>query len=365
MPVNSSELSEQAHIVEALKMNSENLIREMGFAPNTEMTLSELKTAIAEHETRIVSGIRAAYEPYDIAGSRDLGSDPDVQLAYAMNIQKMTQKERVRKNGLPYYTHPQSVSQRFVSLKPESASTRKMGVMGALLHDYLEEGDGVSRKSLKDLREAFGSMGTEFVEQLVLLTEPNYIEKGVKSNPDSSDAINYDELKDGKGEYKKDKIGHGRKVLETVIFGMILERSPLMQLVVPVDKLDNVGDCDLIQRKKIAKEIPPTDPAYHDRLVENVAKSIGTFAFYAENCTSSEAQESRRALEDAVNEKINSLSEELPELRGKVAETLARFKEIQNNPEHRKTLLNEVKKYYKGLGLSTVVEKLEDEKEES
>src|SRR3989338_4077245 len=150
-----------------------------------------------------------------------------------MNIQKMVQFGRKRKNGnAAYYTHPQSVSMEFAAHAPADKEALKTGVIGALLHDYLEEGNGVSRESVAELKGIFSGLG-ERSEELALLTEPNYIEDGKRERNDLLAAVNYDTL--------KEKTNLGKKELETVMFGLMMESSPLMQLVVPVDKLDNVG----------------------------------------------------------------------------------------------------------------------------
>lgn len=345
--VKIAEVSREA-AAEIFLSTSKEVVEKFGFGPQQPKSQAEIRGRLAANREFVSGILRRVYG--DDARVQRLAADEDVQLAYVQNIQKMAEKERVRKDGSPYYLHAQQASRRFLEFAPEDPVVVKEGVIGALLHDYLEEGDGASPASIAELRASFGSQGEEFPEELALLTEPYYIEDGEAQNPDYG--IDYDAL--------KEKTGKGRKELETVIFGLMMENSRVMQLVVPVDKLDNVGDCDIVQRKKTAKKIPDAaSPEYRAALIGNLAKTIGTYLYYANRVNRPETQQSRVALEKAVAEKVASLRAEFPELEQEVQKVVQKFEKVQNNPETRQLLLSELASYYKKLDLNTAAEKFE------
>src|SRR5690606_2963903 len=64
---------------------------------------------------------------------------------------------KLRKSGLPYYTHPLEVARIVMSEIPLD----DVSVISALLHDVLDEGDNLS---IKDIRSEFGNGIADIVE---------------------------------------------------------------------------------------------------------------------------------------------------------------------------------------------------------
>lgn len=331
---------------------SEELVRLFGFTKGKKIGLSEIGEKLDQNRGRVKEALLLIYEQQDPKLAAELASQREVQLAFLLNIQKMVEFERTRKNGDPYYVHPESVSQKIVDYPPSDVKSVQEGVIGALLHDYLEEGDGVSPQSIAELRSAFSSFSPQMAEDLALLTEPNFIEKGKIEKPELPQAINYDKL--------IEKFGKNRKTFETVIFSMMLKNSKLMQMVVPVDKIDNVGDCEIIQKKKAAKDAKSPEE-FNKKYLENMAKALATFLFYAENCTFPESQASRRALNEKAHQKIEQMMKVEPalaDLNNAVEAKLKEYRVMVEDKEILAALKEELKNYFGSLGLKDFVSRL-------
>lgn len=347
----SAEKSEHSRL--ALLEKSAGLIRAFGFEKGKPLASDDLVGLVDKNSQEIQAVLRQGYGE-DVL-PQGIVADKNVQAAFLMNIQKMVEFARVRKDGSPYYIHPQMAGYELAQHMPDDLQAAKEGFIGALLHDYFEEGDGVSREALPAMQAAFPEMGPDFAESLVMMTEPNYREKGELENKNLDLAVDYDAL--------KESTGYGRKSLETVAFCIMLRSNRVMQLVVPVDKLANVGDCDQVQRKKTLKDAPDkASPEYREKLLENLAKTIATYRIYAENCTDPGAVKSKEALLHAVQDKIHSLAVEFPELAEVVAKRTEVFWKIMNDSVIRNRLIDQLTMYFSGLGLSDSVVSLEGQR---
>lgn len=304
---------------------------------------SQLRELAGDEQGVVAELLRHVYSEHpDVADT--LAKAKEVRTAFLMNVQKMVQYARQRKDGSPYYMHPLTVSQKLLSHGPQDAQAMKAGIVGALLHDYLEEGDGVSPDTLHYLQEALSELPSDTREQLVFLTEPNYRENGKTQRPNSAAFIDYDEL--------TEKTGKGRKDLEPIIQGLLLSQSELMQMVVPVDKLDNVGDCDVVQRKKALKDVGSTDHTdFKKTFTKHLAKTLGTYLFYALNCTSEQGASAKRTLEAAVEQKILSLAAELPELRAQVSRFTDTLSASAADPGTHAAATDQLDGYLSSLGI--------------
>ena len=342
-PTNGSS-SEQAPSKEQLVEVSRQLAQLCDFKPKESKSLEAVRAGLQDNQTALVQALQAVYADAEPDVKKSLTTDPDIQLAFLLNIQKMVEHEKVRKDGSPYYTHPQSVSQRLAAFAPADREALRDGMIGSLLHDYLEEGDGVSVESIRGLEAAFPE-NKNLAQELVLLTEPNFIEKGAKERPDLPQAVDYDAL--------KAETGYGRKTLEIIAFALMMRESRVMQLVVPVDKLDNVGDCDVVVKKKIAKDIPDKNsPEFHEQAAKRTAETLTKFSLYARMCELPEAAATRQALESAVKAKISSLVVEFPEMERLVEAKTKEFETLMQDPKIRQPLTKQLKDYFSGLGIT-------------
>ncbi len=331
---------------------TQEVAQKFGFVRDKRFSISELNEARRSHHTDAERFVLDMFAEVHLALAESLAGDAHIQLASLMNAQKMIEKDRRRKDGSPYYIHPESVSQQLLIHAPENWEALKQGIIGALLHDYLEEGDGAGIESLEELRAAFGEMGLEFVEDLVLLTEPNFIEKGKKERPELDAAVNYDALEEA--------TGYRRKQLETVAFGLLMGVSRLMQLVVPVDKLDNVGDCDVVARKKLAKDFPGApNREYFDAVQHKVAETLAKFVFYGDQIRGTESQNSKSAILAAVQKKIEDLSPECPGLKRAIGIRVDELQSLLDDSRVRAAILSQLRDYYQSLKLDTVLARLE------
>jgi len=333
---------------------SKLLIELFGFEEGKKVNVAEIREKIDQHQSQVKDALILTFEHINPDIGRVLANQPDVQLAYLLNIQKMVEYNRFRRDGSPYFVHPQMVSQKLVEHAPESESSRIQGVVGALLHDYIEEGDQISPEIVAELRNNFDSLGREMAEELILLTEPNYIEKGEKKGSTFEGAINYDEL----GVLS----GKGRKTLETAMFGLMMSNSKLMQLVVPVDKLDNVLDCDVVQKRKAKKAANGNAEVFAAKYLENIAKTLSTYLFYAENCVDPESWSSKEALEKQVQQKIETLVQNEPELASLetvISAKLSELRAVLANSEVKNAMQKQLRDYYGSLGLNEFADKLQ------
>ncbi len=335
-------------VKESYRDHVEALVKELGFHAKEPVSIKALHARIQEHDTEIKKVLEHAY-----AGRipETILSDSDFQSAFVMNLQKMVQFERTRKNDSPYYFHPIEASQELSMHPPEDEEALKIGMIGALLHDYLEEGDLVSRASLKEFREIFPSLSEEDQEGLVMQTEPNYVENGKVENPHLDVYIDYDVL--------KEQTGLDRKQLEPILFLMMTRANRVSQIVVPVDKLANVGDCDIVQRKKVQKEVSDQNsPEYKNKLLAHLVKTLGTYALYADGCILPDAQKSKSALIAAIEEKVNVLSSEFPYLSEEVKKATKVFRQRFQDPKIRTTLSSQLVPYLQGIGLIDMAKKI-------
>jgi (p)ppGpp synthase/HD superfamily hydrolase len=324
---------------------SEDLVRLFGFARGKKASIKEIEEKLADNTGRVKEALLLIYEQQNPFAAAVLASCKEVQLAFLLNLQKMVEFGRVRQNGDPYYVHPQSVSQKIIGYLPAEKNLLQAGVIGSLLHDYLEEGAGVSPASVGELKSAFAAFNPQMAADLALLTEPNYIENGKKEKPELPQAINYDNL--------TARFGKNRRTFETIIFCIMMRNSELMQMVVPVDKLDNLEDCEKIQKFKASKK-SATAEEYNKNYLANVAKTLAAYLFYAENCRFPESLASSRALAEKTRRKISSLQHSDPALAGldgAVKARLDEYRAILGNKEIHAVLSAEIKDYYRALGL--------------
>lgn len=79
-------------------------------------------------------------------------------------------KPAKRRTGIPYVTHPIQITFILKWLLQDQAQLRKSAIFG-LLHDYLEEGDGVNPSGIQQMRKALPTLNKELAAA-VLLSEP-------------------------------------------------------------------------------------------------------------------------------------------------------------------------------------------------
>jgi hypothetical protein len=142
---------------------------------------------------------------------------------------------------------------------------------------------------------------------------------------------------------------------------MMMRKSKLMQLVVPYDKMDNISDCDIIQKKKAAKDAK-TPEEFNKKYLENMAKVLATFLLYAKNCTSPEAAATKSALLEKVTGKIEQMKisdPALSTLEEAVKAKLQEYHDLLGNRELISALNMELKNYSRSLGLDDFVKRLE------
>ena len=327
---------------------TQSMIEAFGFRSGKRVSIEEIQQKMSDKEPFMHQSLSAVYGENL---PNFLASDGDFQRAFILNIQKMVEFARVRKDGSPYFLHPITASQELLRYAPQDLNTLKAGAIGAILHDFLEEGDGVSRESVSEFQSMFSDLSADDVEGLVMLTEPNYKENGKVENPNLAVAVDYDAL--------KQQTGFDRKQLEPVIFLIMARANRMQQLVIPVDKLANVGDCDIVQRKKALKDSPDaTSPEFHKKFLSYMAKTLGTYALYAEGCIDSEAKQSKQALEVAIEEKIENMSKELPDLAEEVKKKTQEFIRMSENPMIHQAVAAELVPYLRGLGLVRSAERI-------
>ena len=343
-PPKLDEAERKAELVD----QSRQLVRLFGFQKGKKIEAEEIKINLGNFQSQVKNALLLIYEHRDIKVAVALSEQPEVQLAFLMNIQKMVEYGRVRQNGDPYYVHPLSVSQKLVDNPPVDEKSLQEGVIGSLLHDYLEEGDGVSAESVSKLKRTFSPFSPEMAEDLALLTEPNFIEDGKKERPELPSAIDYDAL--------KNKFGKTRKTLETVLFCLMLRYSKLLQMVVPLDKIDNVSDCEIVQNNKSSGAKTPEEASR--AYLDNMAKVLATYLIYAENCTNPDAVVAKGELVGAVSRKLQQLQKKdtaLSALSEAVKTKLQEFRDLLNNEEIKQSLTMELTNYFGPLGLNNFV----------
>jgi hypothetical protein len=100
---------------------------------------------------------------------QDWGFDPQTWQVFWLNTKRMMSV--LRKTGEPYATHPTRMAMLALSILGQNESGQQSARI-CLLHDYLEEGDGVSRESIYRLGEDLGSKYGSARSGAALLTEP-------------------------------------------------------------------------------------------------------------------------------------------------------------------------------------------------
>ena len=347
-PIKEHEAPNKDQIKQNLNIKSAQLANELGFAEDVSISPEELQEYLRYHAAQIASALEQCYGKYL---SPELAEDFDVQMAFLMNIQKMIEKNKIRKDGSRYYLHPQMAAFQLLKHPPENPQDRKMGLIGALLHDYIEEGEGISGHAITAFKQFLPNLASSDIEELIMLTEPNYQEDGKIENPDFDSYVDYDRL--------SEQTGYSRKDLETLCFGIMMRSSKLMQIVVPIDKLDNVGDCDQVQRKKILKKHKdPESEEFKKALEKALVKKIGTYLFYAHNSDMLAARASKKAMFDAVNAKINELIIEFPNLKEEVSKYVAQLIKLLEDSQLKDSLTAELADYYQKVGASDMVDKI-------
>ncbi len=99
----------------------------------------------------------------------DWGFDEDTWRVFWVNTLRM--RSVTRKTGEPYATHPTRMAMLALGVIGRNPSGQKSARI-CLLHDYLEEGDGVSFESIQKLKEDLAGQSPAARMGAVLLTEP-------------------------------------------------------------------------------------------------------------------------------------------------------------------------------------------------
>lgn len=110
----------------------------------------------------------------------EYSKDPDVQRAFILNIEKMRSVKR--KDGHPYALHPIRVAS-IVAKVLEGDTDAKESIIYALLHDYIEEGDGKNREAIDVLNRDFPHI-ENMGEKSLLLSEPEFPFKEISQDYD-------------------------------------------------------------------------------------------------------------------------------------------------------------------------------------
>lgn len=212
-------------------------------------------------------------------------SNIKLQLAVAMSLAKLTEYNAKRKNGDPYFVHVLSVLNRTAlhhappGLKPKE---RVPAYIGAVLHDYFEEGDGVTPQSVDLIEKYFREYGRAFCEEIILLTEPNYKESGKFENEQLAKIgayIDYDQF--------KKQYDLPRKVLEGLLMSYVYTNRNLPKAVVPNDKLDNIDNFPLNAALRVQKKHPEftkESEEYGTAVVDELCDMYTVAIFYAHTC---------------------------------------------------------------------------------
>lgn len=107
-------------------------------------------------------------------------ADPNIIRAFVLNIEKMRGVQR--KDGNPYAVHPICVAGIIAQVLEDNDETRK-AIVYALLHDYIEEGDGKNRAAMDELNRDFPQI-PQIGEISLLLSEPEFSFKEVSKDYD-------------------------------------------------------------------------------------------------------------------------------------------------------------------------------------
>ncbi|GEM_PF-5190507 len=332
-------------LVEELIDKSQHLARIMGFEKGRRFSINEIDNLLAAHRQDVKSVLELVYDHPDPKVKSELVNTPELQRAFLMNIQKMLEYGKVRKNSAPFYIHPQEVSRTIFELGQGDHQLLKEGVIAGLLHDYLEEGDGTSSQTVNELNSGFRPFSTRLAHALPLLTEPYYLDNGQKENPKAQQYIDYDRL--------KHKIGHDRKTLEALIYASLIKESPIMQLVVPADKINNVGDCEIVQRAKARRQAQSPEQM-SDLYRKYMIQVMASYLFFLDFCHGQESQKLKRDLHQKIMQKIFTLEHSDSSLRNfsrEVKLRLQAFRSLYAHPAIQNLLNQEIHHYYGALGI--------------
>lgn len=107
-------------------------------------------------------------------------TDPNIIRAFVLNIEKMRGVKR--KDGNPYAVHPICVAGIIAQVLEDTTETRQ-AIVYALLHDYIEEGEGKNRPAMDELNQDFPQI-PQIGEISLLLSEPDFPFKAVSQDHD-------------------------------------------------------------------------------------------------------------------------------------------------------------------------------------
>lgn len=152
---------------------------------------------------------------------------PRIWRAFLANVRKLRGVKRI--DGQPYATHPTRMALTIGVALPETDPMRESSIVYALLHDYLEEGDGVACQGIALMqREIPGEWGGVLAG--VILSEP---------------MIPYETMIPRFGR-EIAYVAQLQAVLPRLVYATSFANASL------VDKLDNLHDLDYITRKKLS-----------------------------------------------------------------------------------------------------------------
>lgn len=155
---------------------------------------------------------------------------PRVWRAFIANVRKLRGVKRI--DGQPYATHPTRMALTIAAALPERDAMRESSIVYALLHDYLEEGEGVAPQGIELMQqEVEGEWGG--VLAAVVLSEP---------------IIPFDSMMPRFGR-EVAYVAQLQSVLPRMVYAAPFANASL------VDKLDNLHDLGYItQRKNMSLE---------------------------------------------------------------------------------------------------------------
>jgi hypothetical protein len=276
--------------------------------------IDELQNRVAKNTDAIQVLITPLCETPMITASNN-----KLQLAVAMSLAKLTEYNSKRKNGDPYFVHVLSVLNRTAVHHAPPGSKPKERVpayIGAVLHDYFEEGDGVTPQSVDLIEKHFREYGRVFCEEIILLTEPNYKEFGQYENKQLAMIgafIDYDQL--------KKQYDLSRKVLEGLLMAYVYSNGILPKAVVPNDKLDNIDNFPLNAALRVQKKHPEftkESEEYSAAVVDELCDMYTVAIFYAQKCGGPAGNK----LAGEVLKQFNKIEVDFPKFPEKLAEAV-------------------------------------------
>lgn len=276
-----------------------------------------------------------------------------LQFAIAMSLAKLTEYDAKRKNGDPYFAHVLSVLNRTAVTHMPAGSKPKERIpvyVAAVLHDYFEEGDGVTPDSVGLVQKYFGEYGRVFSEEVVVLTEPNYkenmqFENGYLANIGAY--IDYDQF------IKQYNLS--RKLLEGILMAYVYSGALIPSAVVPNDKLDNLENYPLIAKLRVQKKHPDytkESEEYAHAVADELCEMYTITILYADKCGGRAGHQ----LKGEVVKQFSKIETELPVFRVKLekvaGENLAHYFSMSLNTEH--PLIVAMREYCKKLNLNLI-----------